>query len=523
MIALLACIAAEEGAPADTAPPAAAVLGTDSAEEDTSAPLVIAPPADDCGLTADLATPWLWEGDEVVFSVACTDGSDATITAAAMPAGARFEGGTFTWQSGPADGGRVEVVFAVQTEREQIPAAATVTLWLADNPALPDAVPVDPLTYTEEWGLPVIHIDVEGALSESYQTGTVTMGGVPLSADVKIRGASSASYPKNSYTLAFNEQELSIPAWGVTRDHLILVTTFDDNSYVRQKLVYDLWAAISAGSPRLTPRTFFAVVYMGTEYHGLYVALDRIDNEFVRQQGFADTGNLYKAVNHDANFYLTGSDGYAKDTLHDGYTKKEGEDESDLSDLEELVSFTGSADAAALVDGLADWVEPEEMMDWFILVYFALAEDSAGKNAYLYHDPDSDRFLYAPWDFNHAWGQNWYTLRLAANYLNDYQSTNRIFWAQQSADADTLASRFAALIADGPLNESWLDATVDAYYAEIDPSAARDWEKWGAEYTSYSRWAPYRSDWTDFEGEKDYLYLWIEERAGLLGDLYAQP
>ena len=58
-----------------------------------------------------------------------------------------------------------------------------------------------------------------------------------------MRGATSASYPKRSYTVKFTEGELGVKGWhgGKTRGHLVLTTTFDDATYVRQKLVYDLW------------------------------------------------------------------------------------------------------------------------------------------------------------------------------------------------------------------------------------------------------------------------------------------
>jgi hypothetical protein len=84
----------------------------------------------------------------------------------------------------------------------------------------------------------------------------------------------------------------------------VLTSTFDDNSYVRQKLSYDLWAALAASAdrPRLAPRTFFAVVYLNAEYHGLYVAVDRIDDEFVEQMGLDGDGELFKAVEHTANW-----------------------------------------------------------------------------------------------------------------------------------------------------------------------------------------------------------------------------
>jgi spore coat protein H len=357
----------------------------------------------------------------------------------------------------------------------------------------------------------------------------VYYGGHEYFGQAKIRGASSSHYPKNSYTLEFEKEEIDLrEELGDTRDHLILTTLFDDNSYVRQKLVYDQWAAMAAfwGEDRLTPRSFFAVVYLDGEYLGLYVAMDRVDNEFIKHMGFDNDGGLYKAINHDANFYLTDSGGNLKDTLHDGYEKKEGEPEDDFSELDAFVSFTGNASASELVAGLDEWASTGELMDWFLLVYYTLSEDSAGKNSYLYADPDSGLFRYVPWDFNHAWGQNWYTRRTSAQSLNSFTSTNRIFWAFQS-DTDSSAAlwaRYAAMRADGgPMSTEWLVQTVDAYYDEIQPAAERDWAKWSSEYYSYSGWASSRSgSWTDFEGEKAYLYQWIFDRSDTFDSTYPQ-
>ena len=70
-------------------------------------------------------------------------------------------------------------------------------------------------------------------------------------------------------------------------------------------------------------------------------------------------------------------------------------------------------------------------MDWFLLVTYTLAEDSAGKNSYLYTGPDSPDFRFIPWDFNHSWGQDWRTLREAPDAENEYRWHNRIFIALQ--------------------------------------------------------------------------------------------
>lgn len=480
-----------------------------------------------CVLVSDLATPNFLEGDTVSFTVSCSGDlatEDAEITAVDLPDGASFDADTraFTWETGPADGGRADVVFSVKPKdgSGEIPSAETVTFWVADDASAPGNVAVTPATYTEEWGLPVVHLKTTGPISTSYASATVTWYGTEYDANLKIRGASSSYYPKPSYTLEFNEDELPMDAWGVTRDHLLLLSTFDDNSYVRQKLVYDLWAAIAEHweDQRMTPRTQFVVVYKNGSYFGLYVALDRMDNEFLDHMGFERDANLYKATNHNANFFLTNVYGSAKTSLHDGYTKEEGEPEDDFDDLDELVAFTGGSSATTLLSESGEWFDLQEFMDWFLLVHYTLSEDSAGKNSYLYHPLEGGQFRYGPWDFNHSWGQGWYTYRISSSTNDYYTSTNRVFWAIQSdTDANAeLWERFEELRADGPFSLSWQEQTLDDYYDLIDPSAQRDWDKWGSSYRSYGGWSSTRNaygDWTDFEGEKAYLYTWVEERV----------
>ncbi len=480
------------------------------------------PQARSCGLQTDLPDPWLWEGEELRFTVSCggeLPTEEALFTAVGLPEGASFDPATRTlaWTTGASDGGTWSLNVAVTDGGFEgaFPVIETVTVWVADNPDLADARRVDPLEYTEEWGLPVVHVDTRPSIGTEYQAATIIFDGVELPGQIKIRGASSAYYDKPGYTLEFDEEEIDVPWGSDSRDHLLLVSTFDDNSHVRQKLVYDQWAAIAEywGQPRLAPRSFFAVLYLNGSYQGLFLALDRIDNEFVRQMGFDDSGNLYKAVNHEANFYATGTSGAAKSWLADGYTKEEGEPESDFSDLEALIGFTSSSSPSELWAEADDWIRREEFIDWFLLVSFSLAQDSAGKNSYLYHEPVLDQFLYCPWDFNSSWGQSWYTSRTSSASVDDYTWANRVFWAfQDDAEAEAeLWDRFRAMRADGPFAKAWLLARLDAYEAEIRPSALRDEAKWQAAYRSYW-WAGYRSDWTDWEGEMSYLRTWISER-----------
>ncbi|MCP4808280.1 MAG: hypothetical protein GY913_27795 [Proteobacteria bacterium] len=470
----------------------------------------------DCGLTfsgegvAD-------EGETLSIEVSCAT-AESELELLIGPDDATFDGTTLSWETGASSAQNTQAVFGATANPGHVPESAAVSLDVTDMPEL-GGLPVDPETYTSEWGVPVIHIETFGELHQSYVSGAFTYMGETWEADVKIRGASSASFPKPSMTVEFTDQEFAREDWEKTRNHLVLLSTFDDNAYVRQRLVYEVWNALAEaeGEPRITPRTWFTVVYMNGEYLGLYVGLDKVDDEQMDHLGWNRDGNLYKAVNHDANFYLDYSGGGAKSSLAAGYEKKEGDD--DWSDLEALVAFTGGSDSATLVAEADDHLDYDEFMDWFLLVAYALSEDSAGKNSYLYNDPLADgapHFHAVPWDHNHSWGQNWYTARRDVDRLNEYQSTNRVFWAMKDADEDRLKARLLDRMGDGgPLDAETHLAWMDGWYADIDRSARRDWALWETSYRSHW-WADYRDDWTSYDEEVAYLYDWVEQREAYM-------
>lgn len=495
--------------------------GADTAGGDTDG----GDPGAACGLEIDLETPYFLEGETVSLQVRCASGlapDAAGVSVVGLPEDAVYgpSSGLVEWQTDGRDGGRVDLTITAPTAGGGPPESEVVTLWVADDPDAPDARAPDPLTYTEEWGLPVVHIEVGQPMSETERPATITVRGQQVEGGAKIRGAFSSSYTKPSYTLDFESAELGVAEWGDrTRGHMVLITTFDDISYVRQKLVYDLWQEMADfhDAARLTPRTFFAIVYLDGEYQGLYTGCDRIDDEFVRHMGFEDgEGNLYKAVSHDANFKLERANGAAKTWLASGYRKSEGLPEDDFSDLEALVGAVGAATDDQIASG-AYPIQLDEFMDWFLLVTYTLAEDSAGKNSYLYAGPDSADFRYIPWDFNHSWGQDWRTLREDAETENEYRWNNRIFIALQ--DQPTLRAqldaRAAALHADGPMNAAWVNDRLDAYYETLGPNPARDWAHWEDAHRRFDGWASLRNsadDWQDHEGEVAYLRAWVEDR-----------
>ena len=508
LVALLACAPAEvseetpdteedSASPAARCEPVATIQGTDHTEEDT--------------ITIDLACSS--DADPSLFT--------PSIYSATHNFGLTADGWTAVLETGTADAGPVEIVFMVSGS--DLPEPLGVDLWIADAWYALGNEPVDPQTYTREYGLPVLHVSGDEPLSDVYTTGAGWFDGSHYDLEIKWRGAASMGYPKHSFTLKFpdpDENHLDASEWGLSnKDHLVLITTFDDNSYVRQKLVYDMWTDMADfwSAERLTPRTFFTVLYLDGRYHGLFLASDHVDNQFADQMGLNRLGNLYKSVNHDANFKRTNNAGNPKATLHDGYEKKEGPEDV-WTDIEPLVAFAADSDSATFWDQAPDWIRVDEFMDWFLFVHYTASDDSAGKNAYLYNDVTNTEFRYAPWDFNHTLGQNWYTARIAPDVYNEFRGNNQIFAHLQDHPqaADVLWDRFAQMRAPGgPLHLDSQLASADAAFALADTSARKDWALWGADYRNYGWGGGARDDagdWTDYDGERAYLYQWLVDR-----------
>ena len=466
------------------------------------------------GLEAESSEVWTQEGDSVRVDVWCA--TEVAPSVAGLPAGATFDEGDFRWRPDVDQAGEYTVVFSGPSE-DGPPETWPLLIHVADGWDEDDNEPVDPMTYLEEYGLPVMHIDPSGSLGEGYTDAVITFEGREYgAASIKKRGAASLGYPKNSFTVEFDPEdqlELSDQGMGDKR-HLVLITSFDDNSYVRQELAYGLWADMTehAGADRMVVRTFPVVVYLDGEYFGLYTASDHVDDEFLGQMGLNRDGELYKAVSHDANFFSTAYGGSAKGTPHQGYEQKEG---TDWGPLDDVVNFTGSASSGQIRD--TEVLDIPEMMDWLLFVVFTAADDSAGKNSYLAWDAASGQLRFAPWDFNHCWGQDWRTLRVGSSHENRFTNYNRVFQALQEVSGDALQTRWDALL-EGPFAEEALLERVDGLYSAVHPSAGRDWDKWGQQYRSYGGWS-WRDDWTSYEEEREYLVDWVEDRARWAEDI----
>jgi len=479
---------------------------------------------------------WLEEGGSIEISIECATGAPmpaAALELPNLPPNAEFDPAarTITFSPGLDQAGVYPLELRLGTD------TGRVEVQVADGFDVPGNLPVDPATYSEEFGLPVLHITTDPEINDQdYLPASITYRGHAFEgALAKYRGQSSSGYPKRNLTLKFTKEDrfgdpIALPGFEGRRK-VAVTTTFDDNTNLRARLAFELWNRIGVGSVQV--KAYNAVVFLNGQFWGIYTITDHIDRYLVEDFGLHEDGNLYQAKTHDANFRLTRDTepDVAKLSLSEGYTKEEGtpiEGEPGANaDLEDLVGWVATSTSQSFLSEMGARLVQREYEDWWLLVSLIIASDSAGKNSFHYHDPRPGaldaRFHVVPWDFNDSFGQTFYNDhagREATRDPEELSSQNRLFerLLEEPSTREPLLERLRAT-----LDNEWEVGSVlqlfDAWAAENEPVALRDERKWGAEYAAYFAEARSTGVTTHVE-ELQYVRGWIRDRWAFVRDYY---
>ncbi len=508
---------------------------------------------------------WLEEGSDLSAAVRCESGVEAhDFVVDPLPRGATWDAptATLTWRPALDQAGVYKL--KVTTGRE----TGEIKIGVADKFDDPTNQPVQDLAaYTEEFGLPVMHLQTTPDLARSltslqmmssqlsrdpctplclpstYTPMTVIYGGRTYLAQGHYRGASSLGYPKKNYTLKFPKSDrFTEPTLAGgrmrNRQRIALITTFDDNSYLRWRMSFELWNRLDPKIIRI--EHFSVVLYVDGKYVGLYALSDKIDEEMMQRNGLSETGNLFMAIDHNGNFDVLAKQksGVDKDKLRprncgfEGFTKKEGLPEEcngatfvpqAYDDLVPFVEFVANADDVRFRAEIGRVADVREYIDWWVHASATVANDSYEKNALHYHDPvRGGPWRVVIWDYNASFGQDWNTLRLpttlspagiadatAIPFINNLW---RRLWKDPTYGPQMRARLAAALKSSMKLED--VLAAFDAMAAEVRPSALRDERLWGARHRMY--YGPTsgtkRVEFNDHLGEIAYTRAWITAR-----------
>lgn len=509
--------------------------GTSPGDTDSGTPDAGTPPPPKptvCGPTAGDAR-WVQEGEPVTATVTCGTGhsaADVRFTVDNLPRGASFDEATATLRWTPTRA--QSAVWNLVLHEKSTGETGTLKVGVAPNTQVSDKVEfADPTTYTEEYGLPVFHLSFEGTLtSGGYRPAQLVYRGRRFAIEAQYRGATSSVFPKRSLTFKFKDEDLfNEPVFGdgfVNKKRVVLITTFNDNSYLRPRLAFDLWNRMAPDHVKV--RTYSAVVYVNNRFMGLYTVADHVDKRLMAAHGISKDADLFKAVDNDANFSRWRKSGEPKPYLQLGLEKKEGTPKENaphaFDTLNELIAFVSDSDAASFRAGFPLRMKASEYEDWWIFNTLILGMDSQGKNAYHAHDPATGGpWRYIPWDLDASFGQNFDTTRTSPTARPTFAEDNRLF--QRMLDEPTIAGpmreRYRKLLREELKLETAL-SLIEGYVRETAPVARRDWAKWGARYKTFGteasggsgnfpNWDD-RQDFNEYEQEVEYVRQWVRTR-----------
>lgn len=270
----------------------------------------------------------------------------------------------------------------------------TITVAPADLQAMLD----DP--YSDVYRLCSVHI-VNSQIDETVQ-------------DVAIRprGNTSRAALKKSWKLKFNEFVPGREFHGVEK--LNLNGEHNDPSIIRSKLSWDIFRAMGVAAPRANH--VHVTINDGSIVEGVFISVEQIDDEFVDAWFGNNEGNLYKCLYQgdraDLRYVAPGlPETYQFLGGGDTYQEEINEDNPNYADLAAFIDFINNTDDATFAAGIVDRFSVDNFLR-------AMAVDVAvgqwdnywygANNYFLYHNEDTDRFEYIPYDYDNTYGVDFF-------------------------------------------------------------------------------------------------------------------
>ena len=225
----------------------------------------------------------------------------------------------------------------------------------------------------------------------------------------RLRGNTSRNAQKKSFKLSFNTFEPGRKFYDVEK--LNLNGEHNDPSIIRSKIAWDHYQQTGLA----TTRAAHCAVYINDIYYGLYISIEHIDEEFLKNHFEDDSGNLWKCL-WPADLTYRGpnaSDYYPYQDETRPYELKTNEDLYDYSELATLITTIHDSPQASFPDSLEQVLIVSDVLKYAAMnVLMGNWDDYwfLKNNYYLYHDPSLDRFRFIPYDYDNSFSIDWFNV-----------------------------------------------------------------------------------------------------------------
>ena len=199
----------------------------------------------------------------------------------------------------------------------------------------------------------------------------------------------------------------------------------NDPSIARSKICWDMFREYSI----IGSRSNYVRLYINQEYRGVYINVEHVDEEYVYLRFGNKNGNLYKCLWPAPLTYL-GSDPdlykyqSGNRRAYDLKTNEEADDYTDLAELINIINITNPSNFP---------LQLEPIFNVNDFLKFLAIETATGhwdsysfnqQNYYLYHNTNSGKFEFIPYDIDNTLGIDWFGI--------DWGIRNIYEWAHPS-------------------------------------------------------------------------------------------
>jgi hypothetical protein len=314
----------------------------------------------------------------------------------------------------------------------------------------------------------------------------------------RVRGNTSRGAGKKSFNIDFNDFIPGQKFKGL--DNMNLVGNHNDPSQLRA------WFSthILKSAELTVSRNSFVRLYINSEYKGLYLNNEAIDDEFLKDRFLVDfSGNLFKCSWGSDLTYL-GNNPQSYQETYDLKTNQVLNDYSGLIHFIDVLNNTNSTEFPCAIQQVFDVDRYLKTLVYEILIGHWDGYAGNKNNYYLYQRPSDGKFVFIEYDMDNTFGIDWFNENWSVRNINNWhfgnrpliqrlfavpyfkdqfnlymnQALNTIFnqdWFQQLQNKQTLISQAAfedtyKVLDYGFTNSDFSSALTDAFGAHVTMS-----------------------------------------------------
>ncbi len=204
---------------------------------------------------------------------------------------------------------------------------------------------------------------------------------------LRYRGSQIRVYPKKSYRFKLDNGQTHND-W----ERFNEMAQYSDVSMIKEKLAYDMYDSMAVISPQTRHLHLERHTDDLDEFLGVYLEVERVDNDFLEHRGLSRAGNLYKCK---ANLAILPT--YEDYQFH---YEKVNNDSSDWYDIIDFIEWFNQASPAEFHEALADRFSLDDYLDIYVVQISTQDTDFINNNFYFYNNPVDGRWYFIPWDHN---------------------------------------------------------------------------------------------------------------------------